>query len=138
MRNRISYIPVFLVEKIKRLFKCKTYHVEGGFVLIVLLIVALAAHKGFIEYFGVAAVFFTFMHATIAEYMREAEVARATGAPDKNLVACHTKIPYYFYAKEFCWFIYFFLLGANSALVGVGVFLLYQPWRKLWRSYHPR
>ncbi|MDB5244188.1 MAG: hypothetical protein JWN18_58 [Parcubacteria group bacterium] len=138
MKNKISYIPVVVVEKIKKLFNCKTYHVEGALVLIVLVTVALATHKGLIEYFGVAAVFFTFMHATIAEYMREAEAARATGAPDTNLVACHTKIPYYFYAKECCWFAYFFLLGANSALVGVIVFLLYQPWRTLWRSYHPR
>lgn len=138
MKIKILYIPVFIVEKIRDIFKCRTYHVEGAFVLIVLICVALITHKNLIEYIGIAAVFFTFMHATIAEYMREAEALRTNNVPDKNLVACHTKIPYYFYAKEFCWFAYFFLLGATSALVGVFIFLLYQPWRNLWRQYHPR
>lgn len=137
MARSLAYAPVFLVEQIKKVCGCRTYHVEGGVVLGVLIAVALIARKGAIEYIGVAAVFFTFMHATIAEYMREAEAVRATGAPDPNLVRCYYKLPYYFYAKECCWFAYFFLLGANSALVGVIIFLLYQPWRKLWRTYHP-
>ncbi len=137
MARSLAYVPVFLVEKIKRAFGCRTYQVEGGVVLSVLIAVALVTRKGGIEYIGVAAVFFTFMHATIAEYMREAEALRASGAPDPSLVRCYYKLPRYFYAKECCWFAYFFLLGANSALVGVIIFLLYQPWRKLWRSYHP-
>jgi hypothetical protein len=134
----LGYIPVFAVEKAKNFFNCRTYHIEGALVLCVLVGVALMTHKGLIEYLGVAAVFFTFMHATIAEYMREAEALRAVGTPDHDLVKCYRKLPFYFYAKECCWFGYFYLLGANSALVGVIVFLLYQPWRKLWRQYHPR
>ena len=126
---------VKLVEWLKKLFGCKTYHIEGAFVILVLIAVALFNEKDWIEYFGIAAVFFTFMHATIAEYMREAEAGRTIS--NAVTVHCHSKLPYYFYAKEICWFIYFFLLGANSALVGVIIFLLYQPWRKLWRKYHP-
>jgi hypothetical protein len=134
----LIYLPVYAVERIKALTKSQTYHVEGAVVLLTLIAVALITRKGAVEYIGVAAVFFTFMHATIAEYMREAEAERAVSAPDKNLVTCYYKLPRYFYAKEVCWFFYFSLLGANSALVGVIVFLLYQPWRKLWRTYHPR
>lgn len=125
-----------MVEGLRSLFRAKTYQVEGGIVLVALITVALITNKGPVEYFGVAAVFFTFMHATIAEYMREAE-ARREAETSEVITACHKKLPYYFYAKELCWFCYFFLLGANSALVGVVVFLLYQPWRRLWRKYHP-
>ena len=104
--------------------------------LLALIITTLLTDKDWVEYIGVAAVFFTFNHASIAEYMREAEAKRELSETGK-LVDCHYKLPYYFYAKEFCWFTYFFLIGAHSALVGVIIFLLYQPWRKLWRSYHP-
>ncbi len=129
-------IPVNIVMSLRRLFGCKTYHIEGAFVLITLIAVAEYSGKGLVEYVGVAAVFFTFMHATIAEYMREAEALREKET-NQIITACHKKLPYYFYAKEICWLIYFIWLGAYSALVGVAVFLLYQPWRRLWRKYHP-
>ncbi len=137
MQN-ISYAPVFIVEKLKYFSGWKTYQIESALVLLALLAVTYFNQKNPIEYVGVLAVFFTFMHATIAEYMREAEAERMKREMTPDLVACHYKLPYYFYAKETCWFIYFFLLGAHAALVGVFIFLLYQPWRNLWRSYHPR
>jgi len=133
----LGKVLVRIVEKLRLLFHCRTYHVEAVVVLGALLTVTYFSGKGLVEYIGVAAVFFTFLHAQIAEYMREAEAKRAVTNDSAILVACHNKIPYYFYAKELCWFAYFFLLGAHSALVGVVVFLLYQPWRKLWRKYHP-
>jgi hypothetical protein len=132
----IGLLLVKGMEWLKKTFHCYTYHVEGMIVLIVLIGATLLTDKSWIEYIGVAAVFFTFMHATIAEYMREAEAKRAQ-TNGEVLVDCHHKLPYYFYAKEICWFIYFFLLGAHAALAGVIIFLLYQPWRKLWRKYHP-
>ncbi len=135
MRN-LEKIPVKIVDYLKELFHCKTYHIEGAAVLITLIAVAEYSSKGLVEYIGVAAVFFTFMHATIAEYMCEAEALREKET-NITIIACHKKLPYYFYAKEFCWLVYFVWLGAYSALVGVIVFLLYQPWRRLWRKYHP-
>lgn len=142
MRKRLLYVPVFLVERLRALCKAKTWQIEAGIVLAVLLATALLSGKGLVEYLGVAAVFFSFMHAKIAEYMREAQEARrkelALPEDDPYLVSCYDRLPRYFYLKEACWFAYFILLGAYSALVGVFVFLLYQPWRRLWRSYHPR
>ena len=134
--EKTGLLLVHGMEWLKKTFHCYTYHIEGGIVLIVLLMATALTDKSWIEYIGVAAVFFTFMHATIAEYMREAEAKRAQNNGEV-LVACHHKLPYYFYAKELCWFTYFFLLGAHAALAGVIIFLLYQPWRKLWRKYHP-
>lgn len=134
--KKSGYYLVTGVGSLKSLFRCKTYHIEAGVLLLILLAVSFFTDKSWIEYLGVAAVFFTFMHATIAEYMREAEVERSMLGPEP-LVNCHHKLPHYFYAKEICWFLYFFLIGAHSALVGVIFFLLYQPWRRLWRSYNP-
>lgn len=135
---KFFYPLVWLVERVRAIFHCKTYHVEGAIVLAALTAVAYFTEKDYVEYIGIAAVFLGFMGATIAEYMREAEAKRAVAlAPSDILVDCHRKLPYYFYAKEVCWFAYFYLLGAHSALVGVIVFILYQPWRQLWRYYHP-
>ncbi len=138
--NFILRIPVRVVEILKKIFHCRTYHIEGAFVMFLLIGVLLITKKGLIEYLGVLAVFFTFMHATIAEYMREAEMERLAHNHSGPVapVECYYKLPYYFYAKEICWLVYFTILGAYSALVGVVIFLLYQPWRNLWRSYHPR
>jgi hypothetical protein len=134
--KKSGYYVVKTVSSIKRVLGCKTYHLEAGVLLLILLGVTVLNGGDWIEYLGVAAVFFAFMHATIAEYMREAEVERSMLGPELS-ATCHHKLPYYFYAKEICWFLYFFLLGAHSALVGVIFFLLYQPWRRLWRKYNP-
>jgi hypothetical protein len=134
--QKLGHTLVRGMEFLRKTFHCSTYHIEGAIVLFTLVIVTFLADKSWIEYIGVAAVFFTFNHASVAEYMREAEARRAKNN-SPILVECHHKLPYYFYAKEMCWFAYFFLLGAHSALAGVIIFLLYQPWRKLWRKYHP-
>lgn len=134
--KKSGYYLVKGVSSLKSQTGCKTYHIEAGVLLVILLTVTFFTDKSWVEYLGVAAVFFAFMHATIAEYMREAEVERSMLGPELSTVCCH-KLPYYFYAKEICWFLYFFLIGAHSALVGVIFFLLYQPWRRLWRKYNP-
>lgn len=131
-----EYFLIRAIQELKKLFRCNTYHIENVFVLLILIGVAFFTDKGWIEYIGVLAVFFSFNHASIAEYMREAEARREVEEAG-IMVTCHYKLPHYFYAKEICWFAYFFLLGAHSALVGVIIFLLYQPWRRLWRKYNP-
>ena len=134
MKMNLAYFPVYIVENLKRIFKCKTYHIENAFVFIMLVLVALISHGGYVEYIGVAAVFFTFNHAGIAERLREVEDARQKHNDNKYKVECYRKLEKYFYAKEAMWLLYFVILGAWSALVGVGIFLIYQPWRSLWRK----
>ena len=52
-------------------------------------------------------------------------------------VHCYEKLEKVFKEKETAWMIYFALLGAQSALVLVFVFLLFYPWRQAWRMEHP-
>jgi hypothetical protein len=124
------------IESIKKNLNINTYIIEYFFVAFVLISVAIISNKGGIEWVGVAAVFLTFGHASIAERLREREEIRKM-KKDPVEVNCYYKLPYYFYLKEICWFIYFIYLGAYSALCGVILFLAYDPWRKYYRKYHP-
>jgi hypothetical protein len=132
----IERVPVNIVKYLKKVLKVKTYVIEYIFVATVLIVVALVSKKGMVEWLGVLAVFLTFGHTSIADRLHEREANRYS--IDKKVeVNCYWKLNYYFVAKEVCWFVYFYLLGAWSALVGVVVFLLYPLWRKLWRKYKP-
>ncbi len=111
-----------------------TWHWEAIFVALVLLSVFILTSKSYIEALGTLAVFFTFMHASVAERLSEAEEKRSF-KQEKVIVACYYKLSRYFYMKEVLWFLYFSLLGAWSALIGVIIFLLYPIWRKYWRKY---
>jgi hypothetical protein len=124
------------IEWLKKTFKIRTYMIEYFFVGSILIVVAIISKKGPIEWLGVAAVFLTFGHASIAERLREREGLRhAKKSPIE--VECYWKLPYYFYAKETLWFLYFTLLGAWSALAGTLLFLVYSPWRSYYRKWHP-
>ncbi len=131
---------IYLVKTadyIKKLLRCKTWQLESIFVLVVLVGVALISQKGVVEWIGVGAVWLTFMHASVANRLEEAERVRAN-TTDARLVHCYQWISRYFYMKEVLWFLYFFLLGAWSALAGSILFLLYGPWRHLWRRHNPK
>jgi len=129
------------VDFLKKKCNCRTYHIENTFVIIVLVTTALIVQKWLVERVGVVAVIFTFLHTSIADRLEEAERARQKSNNNTNenqfVVECWWKLSKYFYAKEICRCIYFILLWAWSALVWVFVFLLYWPWRKLRRKYHP-
>lgn len=132
----LSIILVQFVEWVKLNTPLKrTWHSESLFVLLVLIITAIISGKGWIEWIGVAAVFFTFKHASIAERLTEAENKRFKKG-DTIMVDCYYKLPIYFYIKEILWFSYFIIMGAWSAVIGVFVFLLYPVWRKTWKKYH--
>lgn len=134
--NILEKIPADIVKYLKKVLKVKTYVIEYIFVATVLIVVALVSKKGMVEWLGVLAVFLTFGHTSIADRLHEREAKRYS--IDKKVeVNCYWKLNYYFVAKEACWFIYFYLLGAWSALVGVFVFLCYPLWRKLWRRHKP-
>lgn len=124
------------IEYVKTKWHIQTHVIEYLFVGIILIVVAIVAKKGWIEWIGVLAVFLTFGHASIAERLREREALRHLKR-DPVEVHCYWKLPYYFYAKEMLWFVYFILLGAWSALAGVILFLLYVPWRNYYRKHHP-
>jgi len=124
------------IEMIKKTFHVQTYVIEYVFVASILITVAVVARKGWIEWIGIVAVFLTFGHASIAERLREREELRQIKKTPIE-VHCYYKLPYYFYAKEILWFIYFVLLGAWSALAGVILFLFYTPWRNFYRKHHP-
>lgn len=133
-------IIVKIVESIKRFTHAKTWHIESAFVFLCLASVAVLrlvlTGQGWVEWIGVFAVWATFGHASVADRLEEKEKKRilTTGKPE---VECYRMLSRYFYLKEICWFLYFVLIGAYSALVGVLIFLLYGWWRKTWRKYHP-
>lgn len=127
-----------LVERVKKITGLYTYQVEFIFVASLLVLVVVLKGGSWIEFVGAGAVFFTFAHAKVANRLSEREEYRnKKGEDDKTILSYYFKIKRYFYLKEVLWFAYFTLLGAWSALVGTVIFLLYQPWRNLWRKYHP-
>lgn len=133
--KKIERIPVRIFEYAKKKTGLRTYRLELIFVACILVVSAVVSGKGLVEWIGVCAVFFTFGHISVADRFREKEESRANkGEPIS--IECYKKLDKYYIAKEICWFAYFILLGAWSALVGVIVFLLYTPWRRLWRKYH--
>lgn len=128
---------VFLFfEQWKDLLHLRTYHIELGFALVCLSLIAILSGKGWVEWIGVAAVYFTFAHTTVADRLAEAQ-AKEIKEKNKATVECFHKLEKYFYAKEICWCVYFFILGAWSALAGVFLFMVYPFWRKWWRRHKP-
>jgi len=131
--KKIQKILIDIVVYIKKIFHLKTYVVEYIFVGIILFTIALISGKGIVEWVGVLAVLINFGHTQIADRLKEKEEKRFKNNEMVN-VDCYWKLNYYFYAKELCWLLYFFLVGAWSALAGVFIFLLYPLWRKTWRK----
>lgn len=112
--------------------KIKTWQVEMLVVAVALLVVSAINHFQWIELVGSAAVLLSFGHAQVSDRMAEREALKLR--PD---VGCHRMSARYFVGKEVLWLIYFVAHQSWSALVGVGLFLLYPQWRRLWRHYHP-
>ncbi|HEX2679623.1 MAG TPA: hypothetical protein VHM19_23400 [Polyangiales bacterium] len=117
-----------IVRELKAVTGARTWQVEAAFVAFVLAGVAFASHKGAIEWLGVLVVFFTWMHASVADRMAEQHAAQVGG------VECHRWAGRYYWAKELLWFSYFAWIGAWSALAGCVLFLVWPLWRKAWRS----
>lgn len=127
---------VNIIENIKKKTNRQTYHIENIVVASILVLTAIITNKWFIERIGVIAVYLTFNHVVIANRLQEAEEHRYNNQ-EPIRVQCYPKLEKYFYAKEICRCIYFILLGAWSALVGVIIFLAYGPRRKFRRKHHP-
>jgi len=128
------------VVHLKKRLGCSTYHIEMAVVGIILITAAIISKKWWVERVGVLAVFLTFWHASVADRLEEAEHHRqqkTNHQEDEHTVWCYHKLQKYYYGKELCRTIYFIALGARSALIGVVVFMLYTPRRRLYRKHHP-
>lgn len=131
---------VSIVDHLKKLFHCRTWHVEAAFIFAALSSVALLrlllTHQGYVEWLGVLAVHWTARHASVANRLEEKERRRAEKAGGAE-VECYQELDRYYLKKEITWCLYFSLVGAYAGLVGVAIFLCYPWWRKTWRAYHP-
>lgn len=110
----------------------KTWHVEMAVVAAVLSLVVIASSGGPVEWIGAGAVVLSFGHAQVADRLAEREAARVAPSVD-----CHRWATRYLVGKESLWLAYFVLHHSWSALAGVGLFLVYSPWRAWWRRRHP-
>lgn len=136
-------------------------------VALILVAVTIFSGKGWIEWIGALAVLLTFAHVQVADRLAEGEASREERAEHWGMthellilpeghekrpteddvkqandrlygyVECHWKLKYFLVSKEICWLVYFVVLGAYSALVGVGVFLAYPVWRHQYRKRKP-
>lgn len=111
----------------------KTWHVEIGLVALVLGAIALAT-GGPVEWIGAGAVTLSFAHAQVADRLAERE---ATRPADAGSVACYRWATRYLVSKEALWLLYFTLHRSWTALAGVGLFLAYPLWRRVWRRNMP-
>jgi hypothetical protein len=112
----------------------RTWHLELSVVALVLSAVALITSNNLIQWIGVGAVTLTFAHAQVATRLAEREEHRGRS---QATVECYYMAQRYFVGKELLWLVYFVLLQAWTALVGVGLFLVYPIWRRWWRQRHP-
>jgi hypothetical protein len=111
----------------------RTWHMELAMVVLILgAAAALTNPSSLANWIGVIAVSLSFAHAQVADRLAERDAARPRPA-----VACHRWATRYLVAKELAWVAVFVLLGAWTALVGAGLFLLYPLWRRHWRTRFP-
>ncbi|HEY8191595.1 MAG TPA: hypothetical protein VIG74_04155 [Alphaproteobacteria bacterium] len=113
-------------------FNKYTWQIEAAVVGVSLLAVIALSGGRWVEYIGAAAVFFTFMHAQVTDRMAEQQAVLP-----QPTVQCWRWAQRYFFIKEVLWLVYFMLLHAWSALLGVGLFLLYPAWRKYYKASNP-
>ena len=115
----------------------KTWHFEMAFVAVVLATVVLLTgrYSSWIEWVGAGAVLLTFGHAQVADRLAEnAEFAASRGICGQMNVECFRWSDRYLIGKELLWMAYFVMHQSWSALVGVGIFIMYPAWRHWWRS----
>ncbi len=136
MNRMLYWLFVRPTEILKKAFRCKTWHIEVGFIFLVLAVVTIVTRRPWTEWLGVMAVTLTFSHASVASRLEEMEGERVRKGGIAT-VECYRWLQRYFYGKEALWFVYFLLIHAYSALVGVILFFFYGKWRQLWRTYHP-
>jgi len=124
---------IVLFLKVKKILGVKTWQIEATFIFACLLFIWLVSGGSHIEGIGALAVFFTFMHASVANRLEEAEEKRAA-KEEPLLVSCYKLLNRYYYAKEGLWLVYFILKVSVAGLAGVALFLVYP----IWRNYYTK
>lgn len=110
----------------------KTWKAEAAVVITVLFIQLCFTGFHVKEIVCALAVYFTFLHAQVADRMQERQALQAT--PD---VECYKKSNYYFVLKELLWIAFFLMTQSYAALSGAILFSVYPLWRKYWRKINP-
>jgi len=110
----------------------KTWQIESALVFVTLLITTVLSGANPRDWVALAAVTLTFMHAQIADRMREQDEARVQPA-----VGCRRWVDHYFMAKETLWITFFLMSGSYTPIVGSVIFFVYPIWRKFYRKSHP-
>ena len=118
-----------MLNRIKK--QIQTWQWELAVIVTVLTGVWFFTGGGAIEAVGSLAVIITFCHTQVSFRLEEKQ--KIPNNP--HTIECYRFQSRYFLAKEICWLVYFSLLGAWSALVGVFLFLLYPFWRKRWTRH---
>lgn len=116
----------------KNPFWLRTKHVENVFVFGCLALTTVLTHGGWKDWLAVAAVYFTFKHAQIADRMREQEDLRPIPS-----IECPEWLDRFFVLKEMCWIAFFVVSGSYPALAGCFLFLAYPVWRRFFRKHWP-
>lgn len=112
----------------------KTWHIEALAMAAILAAVVIGTGNSGnpVEWLGSVAVFTMTRRMSVADRMSEQERRRSQPS-----VACYRWYYRYLLVGEALWCAYFLLLGAYSALAGVGLMLGYPMWRKLYRRFRP-
>lgn len=110
----------------------KTWKKEALVITAVLFVQLFFTGFTFPEIIGSLAVFFTFLHAQIADRMQERQAIL-----EKPDVHCYWKSNWYFAIKELLWISFFLMTHSYAALSGAILFFLYPFWRKYWRKIKP-
>ena len=115
----------------------KTWHIEALVIAAILAATVLLTGNDPKEWLGSAAVFVMTRRVSVGDRMQEAEQAAASRGETPQ-TECYRWFHRYLYIAEALWCAYFIAHGAWSALVGVGMMLLYPVWRRVYRRWRPR
>lgn len=110
----------------------KTWKIEACVVAFVLFVQLFFTHFNLPEIICSLAVFFTFLHAQVADRMQERQAIL-----EKPDVECYWKSNWFFGIKEFLWIVFFLMIHSYAALSGAILFSIYPFWRKYWRKIKP-
>ena len=110
-------------------FDTYSWQIEAAICGLVLLVTVILTGGAWIEMIGAMAVFFSFMHAQVADSMAQNQQSKEV--PE---VHCHAWLGRYFITKELLWLAYFTLSQTWAALAGVFVFLIYPLWRRYYKN----
>ena len=110
----------------------KTWHKEAIVVAVVLIVQLFFTHFYYSEIICSLVVFFTFLHAQVADRMQERQAIL-----EKPDVHCYWKSNWFFTIKECLWITFFIMIKSYAALSGAILFSLYPFWRKYWRRIKP-